>query len=412
MNFAHDMERCLAGQRPVRIGVAVSGGSDSTALLVLLADWAAQNDVVLSVASVNHGLRSAAADELAQVSKLCRDLRVEHDILHWTDWDGAGNLQDKARQARNELIADWAQANDIKHIVLGHTANDQAETVLMRLMRGSGVDGLAAMTPTRHHLNLQWIRPLLDYTRDELRAVLTAQKICWSDDPSNLDDRFDRVQTRKVIEALNLSVSGLVETANRMRETRSYLEAQTEAAARNLAKVTPVGDVEVDFDGFLELPLELRQRLMSHCLKWVASCPYRPRIAALRRFLGQIDQRRKATLVGCVGEVLTTGQIRISREFQAVSKVSVATGQVWDGRWRLQTDVATPDHTVAALGQAGLAQCENWRQTGHARTSLLAAPGVWLGDALVAAPLAGWKQGWTCELINGRNSFYSSVLSH
>ena len=133
---------------PPALGVAVSGGSESTALLIHLHDWAGPRGVALHAVTIDHGLRPEAAAEAAGVAALCARLAVPHDTLPWR-WDGRGNLPDAARRGRQALISDWAAARGIADVALGHTADDQAETLLMRLGRGSGVDGLAAMRPLR-----------------------------------------------------------------------------------------------------------------------------------------------------------------------------------------------------------------------------------------------------------------------
>ena len=131
--------------RPTALGVAVSGGGDSVALLCLMADWAAPREVRLAAATVDHGLRPEAAAEAAGVAALCGRLGLAHATLRWEGWDGRGNLMDAARRARRRLLADWAAEQGLAAVALAHTRDDQAETVLMRLARGAGVDGLSAM---------------------------------------------------------------------------------------------------------------------------------------------------------------------------------------------------------------------------------------------------------------------------
>ena len=121
-----------------RIGVAVSGGSDSMAALHILAGVAAESGVAIHAATVDHGLRPEAADEARQVAKVCVALAVPHEVLRWEHMEISGNLQDQARQARYRLIAGWARERGLSAVVLGHTLDDQAETFLMRLARSSG----------------------------------------------------------------------------------------------------------------------------------------------------------------------------------------------------------------------------------------------------------------------------------
>ncbi|MCB2123065.1 MAG: tRNA lysidine(34) synthetase TilS, partial [Rhodobacteraceae bacterium] len=136
-----DLRDFLAPGRSDRLGVAVSGGSDSTALLCLLADLRGTGGPDLAAVTVDHGLRPEAAGEARSVAALCARLGVSHTICRWDGWDGTGNLPDQARRARQNLIAGWASGLGIGAVALAHTRDDQAETVLLRLARGSGVDG-------------------------------------------------------------------------------------------------------------------------------------------------------------------------------------------------------------------------------------------------------------------------------
>jgi len=402
---------------------------------------------MLMAATVDHGLRPEAADEAAMVAELCGTLGVNHEVLRWKGWDHKGNLQDHARQARRDLLSVWAKAHQLDVVALGHTMDDQAETVLMRLVRGSGVDGLAGMARTRVIGDIRWIRPLLGQKRADLRLWLQGQGVTWADDPSNDDARFVRIRARKLMVEMGLNVQGLAQTAQRMQAARNALEGQTLAAARRIAAVTRAGDITLEREAFFALPDEIRHRLAAHCVKWLTSAPYRPRFAGLLNWLEMLEQGEKRTLAGCVGEQAKSDRLRLSREYAAVQAISCETSAIWDGRWRLTHDLAQQDGAkhdtvqhdtvqhdtvqrniaqhdraknnaaqlgckVAALGPDGLAHCPDWRDTGLPRASLLASPGIFKSGALVAAPLAGWSQGWQCALTKGGEDFFSSVLSH
>jgi len=394
------------------LGVAVSGGGDSTALLLLLADWAKTQGVALFAATVDHGLRPEAAAEAAAVSTLCASIKVPHQTLLWQGWDHQGNLQDQARQARHRLLADWAQAQNIDTIALGHTIEDQAETLVQRLLRGSGVDGLSAMARVANRSGIRWIRPLLHHHRADLREFLRNRDQPWFDDPSNENDAFGRIRIRKLMAGLDLSPSGLAETAARMQRTRHYLETETAKAARLLARVTVAGDVELDHAAVFALHPEIRLRLMSHSLKWVSGSPYRPRLASLSNLLAKIENPGKSTLAGCIAISERGGVIRIGREYRAVRDVRAGIDAAWDTRWRVTGPDASQDITVAALGNSGLADCPDWRATGLPRDSLIASPALWRGDALVAAPLAARPAEWQVKLEKGPEHYFTSILSH
>ena len=413
--LARAIDAGLTPDRPARLGVAVSGGGDSMALLHLLRDWAQRTGAALHAATVDHGLRPAARAEAAMVAEVCEGLGIAHTTLRWNGWDGSGNLQDQARRARYALMADWALAEGLGAVALGHTADDQAETFLMRLARGAGVDGLSAMAPRRRSLGVDWLRPLLGVARSDLRGYLTARRLGWVDDPSNADPRFARVRARQVLaglEPLGLNAVALRATTLRLAEARDALDHAAQDAARRIATVE-AGDVTIERAALLALPAELRRRLLSHALAWVASAEYRPRHETLAEALAAVAEGRDMSLHGCLLTVRKT-QLRLTRELQAVKGKTAAPGAIWDRRWRLNAPEGTPTGglEIAALGNAGLAACPKWRETGLKRATLLSAPGVWRGATLVAAPLAGRSEGWAAELARGESDYFTSLLSH
>ncbi|MGY6411076.1 MAG: tRNA lysidine(34) synthetase TilS [Alkalilacustris sp.] len=414
---AEAVAAALAGLDVGRLGVAVSGGGDSVALLLLLADWAGARGVVLEAATVDHGLRPGSGAEAEGVAVLCARLGVAHSILRWEEGTAArGNLQDAARRARLGLLAGWAGARSLGAVALGHTRDDQAETVLMRLARGAGVDGLSAMAVVRRDRGVTWLRPLLALERATLRRMLRARGVPWVEDPSNADPRFLRVRTRRVLEALaplGIDAAGLAATAERMAQARAALGAAAARAAARLMRVEAAGDVVVDLAPFLLLPAETQARLLGGTLRWVGAAEYPPRRAALERALGRIAAGADTTLGGCVLRP-RAGVLRIGREWRAVrGRVSPCAAR-FDGRWLLHAPegCTTLGLHVAPLGPGGLAACPNWRATGSPRAALAAGPAVWAGPSLVAAPLAGLAEGWRAELAPPAADFPSLFILH
>ncbi|SDE48377.1 tRNA lysidine(34) synthetase TilS [Limimaricola pyoseonensis] len=382
---------------PRALGLAVSGGGDSVAMLHLLAPAARARGIGLHAATVDHGLRPEARDEARRVARACAALGVPHDILEWTGWDGRGNLQDAARRARRALLTDWAAKRGLDAVALGHTRDDQAETVLMRLARGSGVDGLAAMAIERREAGLRWLRPLLGIGRAELRDWLTGQGIGWDEDPSNEDRGFQRVRARDALAALaplGLEVDGLVATAERMAMARAALDAlAAELSSRALRLVA--GAVAVDLAAYRAAPEETRLRLAAAALRWIGGGAYRPRLVPLRAALEGAAEGRRRTLAGVTLRA-ARGTLWLCREPKAVEG-PVAPDTPWDGRWQ----VSGPGGAVrlAALGAEGLRQCPGWRDLGLPRDALLPTPALWDGARLVAAPCAGRAEGWRARIV-------------
>lgn len=374
------------------LGVALSGGGDSMAMLHLARKMG--RDV--AAVTVDHGLRDVRS-ELDLCRSACAQLGVPHDVLRWA-WDGQGNVQARARDARRQLMAQWADARGIPAVLLAHTRDDQAETVLLRIARGSGVDGLAGMA-RRTGL---WVRPLLDVTRAELRDWLRGQGIDWAEDPSNDDPRFDRVRARAMaaqLSDLGLTQDRLVQLADHALAARRSLRDVAITASRDLRHEG--GDL-IFPAALLDLRSDTPRRLLAAAIQWIGAQPYRPRWAALTHAIDSARADKQVTLAGCVIRAQSDG-IRIGREPAACAAPVPAPG-LWDGRWHMD---GPPGSQIAALGEAGIAQIPDWRSCGVPRQTLLASPGLWQSGALIAAPVAGY--GPYCAEM--RPDFGSFLLS-
>ncbi len=391
------------------IGVAVSGGGDSMALLHLARGWAQAEGRALSAVTVDHALRPESAREAAFVCEACAALGIPHETLRWQGWDGKGNLQDAARRARYALLAEWAVRRGVSAVALGHTQDDQAETFLMRLARGSGVDGLSAMRHDWRQEGARFLRPLCEVSREDLRAFLRARGGAWVEDPSNEDSRFDRVKARRALaalEPLGLTRARLADTARSLSRARAALRHYAAEVAENACKVE-AGDVVLGLSALEDAPAETRLRLLAQALRWVSCSPYRPRFEALGEALAEATAGRGRSLHGCL--IRREGaSLRVSREYNAVKGLCAVPGAPWDSRWRLTGPGSGVE--IRALGDA--ITDTPWRETGLPRASLLASPAVFDGPALVAAPVAGFSGGWTAEIAHPWGDFDASLLTH
>lgn len=377
--------RLLTGLRQTEgLALAVSGGGDSMAMLHLAIAAGLRPNVV----TVDHGLRAESAVEAEMVGKIAAELGLSHQTLRWQGWDHAGNLQDAARKARRRLMAHWATEHGISSVALAHTQDDVAETFLMRLARGAGVDGLAAMSPVWAESGILWQRPLLQVARADLRHWLTEQGLSWAEDPSNENLRFDRVKARKaltVLQPLGIGGARLAEVASHLAEAREALDALADHWA-GLTLVEEAGSVLISAD-LWRAPTETQRRLIQRILLWIAPAAYGPRGPQVSQLLIRLSQGQAATLAGCQFLPDATG-MRAVREAKAAQPRSRA--EVWDGRWSITG--ARPDGAeTGALGAEGLAQLPDWRMAGLPRAALLTSPSLWLGDTLLAAPLAGFQ---------------------
>ena len=258
--------------------LAVSGGPDSTALLMLAARWrrARKKGPRLLAVTVDHGLRRESAAEARAVKRLARRLGVSHRTLRWRGDKPASGLQQAAREARYRLLAAAARQAKAGTILTAHTLDDQAETVLIRMSRGSGVTGLCAMAhmsalPASAEQQIVLVRPLLDIPKARLIATLARAKIAFADDPSNRDPRFTRVRLREVMPALareGLDARRLSQFARRLRRADAAIEAAVGAAAASVSRGSwsDHGPIVLDAEKFAHLPAEVALRLLARAI--------------------------------------------------------------------------------------------------------------------------------------------------
>lgn len=360
-----------------RLGIAVSGGGDSLALLRLLAVDLGRP---AEVATVDHGLREGSAQEAAGVAKFCADLGLSHATLT-VDLLAGPNLQARARDARFAALADWAKDRGLSQVALGHTQDDQAETFLLRLARGSGVVGLAAMAPVAHHHGVTWLRPLLGTSRADLREYLRSSGTQWIDDPSNEDPSFARIRLRQAapdLAALGLTPDNLGATAHRMAGSAQALDWLVDRAWAACGQ-TVLGCASLDLGALADFPVDTQTRLFAQLIQGIGGAIYPPRFDSLRAFM---DHAQGATLGG-VQSHRDGVHLWLFREPVAVQDVHAVGAAPWDGRWNY--DGADPSQTVAALGPQGQAALRSSLPDlpFAARCSL---PGLWQGDALLAGP--------------------------
>jgi tRNA(Ile)-lysidine synthase len=396
-------------ERASKIGVAVSGGSDSMALLHLLVRFGRQVGIGIEAVTVDHGLRPEAKDEAAFVAENCAALGVGHDVLQWRRGSKTGNLQDQAARGRYALMSAWAKERGISAMATGHTADDQAETFLMQLARRAGIDGLSGMAQVWSQDAVTWCRPLLLHRRHELRAYLNRNGITWVDDPTNDNPRYERVRVRRLLPQLasvGLDADVLADVTIQLASVKSALDAFCQMVTRDI--VTQIGgDLILDRPALIATPSEVRRRLLIAALRWVSGSMYPPRSTSQFALEFAIHSCQTKTLSGC-RIVSTPHCVRISRETNAVRNLSTPTDQAWDNRWHLAGG-HDPALTIRALGDVGIRQCPDWRTTGIPRQSLLSSPSVWHGDTLIAAPLAGKPEGWTAHLAT---DFHDFLVSH
>jgi tRNA(Ile)-lysidine synthase len=286
---ARDAKRLFADWRAVpAIVLAVSGGPDSIALMWLAARWRSTlaRGPRLFAVTVDHGLRAESTAEARNVKRLARSLELPHRTMRWAGAKPKTGLPAAARAARYDLLAQAARAHGATHIFTAHTRDDQAETLLMRLMRGSGIAGLAAMARQSERDGLLLVRPLLQVAKSQLVATLQKAKVGFADDPTNRDLNFTRPRIRAVMPALAAEggdARKLARLASRLARANTAVEVLVDGAERYLAlrdhearlsgggaKAFDAKTIDFrifDFQAFAAMPEEIRLRLLLRAIE-------------------------------------------------------------------------------------------------------------------------------------------------
>ncbi|MDE2181962.1 MAG: tRNA lysidine(34) synthetase TilS [Alphaproteobacteria bacterium] len=278
--------------------------------MYLLREWASETGQdPPAVLCVNHGLRPEAANEARLVARWARVVGLRAKVLRHSGPVPTSDVEAEARRTRYRLMGAWADKAKIGAVYVAHTQDDQAETFLLRLARGSGVDGLAAMRavsgyPDGMFPNLVVARPLLCFTRQELRNYLTRLAHPWLEDPMNADPRFPRARLRQlwpVLEELGLRTGRIADAAEHLGRAREALDTARDAVIARSCRVTERG-ILVDSAALTAAPRELGLRALATVLMTVSKAPYRPRFERLERLFDAIrfdDIGGGRTLHGC-----------------------------------------------------------------------------------------------------------------
>jgi len=381
------------------------------ALAMLAAKWAAKRKITFTALTVDHGLRSGSRTEARQVGAWLAAQGISHKVLTWRGNKPGSNVQAMARDARYRLLGDWCRRHGVIDLLVAHHQEDQAETLMLRLMRGSGVDGLAAMMPVAWRNNIRLLRPLLGTPKSRLQATCTKFRQSWVDDPSNQDNSFARVRVRKLMADYGgdgLTAERLSATAARMAQAAAALDQAAQELLGNAVTFFPEGYAEIDANRLSAAPREIGLRALARCLGAVGGGIYRPRYDRLNGIFDALyggSLKRGRTLAGC-HLVVEKNRVRVMRENRHIEPVALMPGAVllWDGRYDVRLGrlrgADTNGLQVDALGRVkwaevrgqltgfGVDQCLS-RLPAKVRQCL---PALWRGDELLAVPQLGFAK--------------------
>tara|TARA_R110002111_G_scaffold10868_6_gene34390 strand:- start:1052 stop:2395 length:1344 start_codon:yes stop_codon:yes gene_type:complete len=404
--FALIMQELLPDGAPLAgIAVAVSGGSDSMALALLSAQWTAKSGIPLFALSVDHGLRPTSGAEADRVLHWLTARGIETQILKWDGPYPKTGIQEAARDARYRLMQDYCARHGIGALLLGHQLEDQLETMLMRLSKGSGLEGLTAMQMKSRLEELSLLRPLLSLRREVLRNFLRAEKQDWIDDPSNENPVFTRTRVGAVLTELaqlpGSNLDSIALSLSRLQRASHSLDILAYQKIRESCEISRFGFIRLPRAALDGCPDELALRVLNALIRCVGG-GQRIRLQALEQLYNRLFQEKtekSATLAGAQVQASGPDWLACREPGRAgLPETEVAPGEggwIWDNRFLITDN--TPEQLLpeplrlAALGEDGGRQIRD-----HADESFMSQlpakvrhslPALWSGEEVVAAPL-------------------------
>lgn len=384
-----------------RIAVAVSGGSDSMALALLLRNWAEPQGGEIIALTVDHGLRPESAAEARKVGGWLAAKSISHRVLRWSGPRPESGVQAAARSARYRLLGAWCHRHGVLHLAVAHQLEDQAETLLLRLARGSGLDGLAAMAAVSETETVRLIRPLLPVDRARLRATLTAWGQPWIEDPTNRDETYLRMRLRQLLPSLapaGLSPVRLAATARQLGRARAAIDDAVAALLARAVALFPAGYARLEPDAFAAASREVSLRALARCLMTVGGGVYTPRLDRLERLHAALcgPTAPARTLAGC-RMLRHRGAVILCREAAQVTEeraISAGGRLRWDGRFLISIGRGGDIQARAQRAENGLLL----RRLGPDGWAQIVATARWLRGNPVPPPVrptlpALWRDG-------------------
>lgn len=347
-------------ERNPKIAVGVSGGADSLALTMLLKRWVDRYGGTLVALTVDHKLRKDSSQEAKSLNSFFKEYQITHHILEWSDEKPEKNIQAEARKKRYQLMIDWCEKNKYFHLFLGHHLDDQIETFFLNLARGSGVNGLAAMSIITNLPQLRLLRPFLNLPKSSLIRYLKSLSLSWIEDPTNSSLVYKRNKLR--------SAFGQITSPGhlffRMKNTFIHLNSNREIVDEQVAdciivtsEVNPLGFYIIDINQLKKYKEDIVLRALGTILKNVGGRDYPPRYEALKNYFNEIEDINTKTLSGCY-IIKKNNNLFVLREWSLIEEEIFSKGKndsfLWDNRF--QINAISKKHIgkkIIPLGQIG-----------------------------------------------------------
>jgi tRNA(Ile)-lysidine synthase len=339
------------------IAVAVSGGSDSMALALLLHQWVQLHSGQLTCLIVDHQLRRESTQEAQQTYKTLIDHGMKVQILTWSGEKPTSRLQERAREKRYELLEGWCLGNQVLHLAVAHHGEDQWETVMYRLSKGADLGGLMGMQPVVLRPFGRILRPLLNFSKDDLRLIIQAYGITAVEDPSNQNDRFTRVRWRNLypqLAALELDQKKIQQARDKWQGTYTLYRHRLQEAIIAACTMDSYGCAHIELFALLKNSPELQGRVVKKVIDCFAGSGYSVKQTAVCQLLDRLLSmgHGAATLGGCYllrrkEELLIMRELRSAPSPQIITQTSF----VWDNRFAIEVPESFLGMTIAPLSE-------------------------------------------------------------
>lgn len=391
--FAAALKQTGVGDMRPKIAVAVSGGGDSLALALLLHDWVKERKGELLTLTVDHQLRAESAAEAEKVQALLRAQGMTHEILAWQGEKPATGIQELARDARYNLLLSECRNRGFAFLAVAHNLEDQIETFWMRLAHGSGLDGLAGMAASRETEGVTIIRPVLGFSRAQLRATCTHYGVAWIEDPSNKNEKYLRVKLRdfeNVLAGEGLTPSRLATTMQKLEDARDALQVMTAQSLATSVQLHPEGYATLNAPAWKKFPREIQRRVLMQTLMAISPQDYPVGFDAIEAARLELQNPAFAgkTLAGCELFPAQGGYIVCVREAAIVEgPVAAVEGKIWDNRFVVSGVAGNDTLKIGAL-KIGALGAEPLKETPKTLPFKIrrVLPALWLNDNLCAVP--------------------------
>lgn len=383
--------------------LAVSGGPDSMALAYCVQRWLKDKNQTAFAFIVDHGLRTQSRKEAEETQKRLRAMGFQTEILSWEHAPVVTRLHATARKARYELLTQACKKHHIRDLFLAHHKDDQAETILMRLAKGSGIDGLAGMRAQKMVKDVRLLRPFLSVTKDRLKATCIAAKLLFVEDASNISQKFARGRLRRILPLLaeeGLTIERLSDLGERAGDAKAALDHYTQQLLQVATKRDATGVIHFNLEHLRSGPRAIAERALILCLQSVHPQNYPPERSSLLPILDALcadEEMAPRTLHGCL-ITKQSAEASFMREYADISDAPlIHPGEsiIWDQRWQITLSKKAPDkaYTTRALGNPPYDVIDRLAPglrevipKGRARATM---PSLWVGGTLSIIPSFG-----------------------